>query len=378
MNAQIKLGRIFGIEIGLHYSWLIIAVLIVLSLAGYFGAAHPDWSAGVIWAMAVFSAVMFFLAIITHELSHAQVARMNGLPVRSITLFALGGVAQIEKEAASAKTEFWMAIAGPIASVVIGLTCLGLALAAGWTPPVEPATPIMSILVWLGYINIALAVFNMIPGFPMDGGRVLRALIWWATGDSSRATRGASTVGQLIAFGFILFGLVSFFRGAGLGGLWIAFIGWFLLNAARATYAQVAITEGLRGVTVGDLMSRDCPAADINTNLQTLLEEHLLKTGRRCYMVTEKGVPVGLITPHEIKSVERQMWGLKTLGEVMKPIEELHTVEPATPAGEALEIIGREDVNQLPVISDGRLEGIISRDLILRYLVTRQELDLLK
>lgn len=376
MNAQIKLGRIFGIEIGLHYSWLIIAVLISLSLAGYFSNAHPDWNPGTIWAMAIFSAVMFFLAIIVHELSHALVARMNDLPVRSITLFALGGVAQIEKESANAKTEFWMAIVGPITSAAIGFLCLGLAWAAGWTVSTEPATPIMSILVWLGYINIALAIFNMIPGFPMDGGRVLRAILWWITGNAARATRGASVTGQVIAFGFIILGLFSFFSGAGFGGLWIAFIGWFLLNAARATYAQVEVTEGLRGVKVGDLMARDCPVTDSRTNLQDLLEEHLLKSGRRCYMVLENDEPVGMITPHEIKSVERRLWAFKTVSDVMKPIEELHTVTPETPAGEALEIIGREDVNQLPVISEGRLAGIISRDRILRFLLTRQELDL--
>lgn len=376
MKAHIKLGHIFGIEIGLHYSWLIIAVLISLSLAAYFSNAHPDWSSGVIWAMAIFTAVLFFVAIILHELSHALVARMNDLPVRSITLFALGGVAQIEKESPSAKVEFWMAIAGPITSAVIGFICLSLAWATGWTTGIEPETPLLAILVWLGYINIALAVFNMIPGFPMDGGRVLRAVIWWITGNAARATRGASVTGQIIAFGFIILGLFSFFSGSGFGGLWIAFIGWFLLNAAKATYLQSEVTEGLRGVFVRDLMRRECPVIESRTDLQTLVDEHLLKTGERCFIVTENDETVGLITPHEIKNIERRMWAFKTAADVMKPIEEIHVVKPETPASEALEIIGREDVNQLPVISGGRLEGIISRERILRYLLTRQELDL--
>ena len=376
MKAHIKLGRIFGIEIGLHYSWLIIAVLISLSLAAYFSNAHPNWGSGVIWAMAIFTAVLFFVAIILHELSHALVARMYDLPVRSITLFALGGVAQIEKESPSAKVEFWMAIAGPITSAVIGFICLGLAWAAGWTSGIEPETPLLAILVWLGYINIALAVFNMIPGFPMDGGRVLRAVIWWVTGNAARATRGASVTGQIIAFGFIILGLFSFFSGAGFSGLWIAFIGWFLLNAAKATYVQSEVTEGLRGVFVRDLMRRECPVVESRTDLQTLVDEHLLKTGERCFIVIEGDETIGMITPHEIKNIERRMWAFKTAADVMKPIEEIHSVKPETPASEALEIIGREDVNQLPVISDGRLEGIISRERILRYLLTRQELNL--
>lgn len=376
MNAQIKLGRIFGVEIGLHYSWLIIAVLISLSLSQYFGNAHPDWSGSVIWAMAIVTALLFFVAIVLHELSHAAVARMNGIPVRSITLFALGGVAQMEKDADDAKTEFWIGICGPIASAILGFICLGLAWMLGWTLLVEPATPLMAMLVWLGYVNFALAIFNMIPGFPMDGGRVLRAIVWWITGNAARATRIASVTGQFLAFGFIIFGLFQFFGGAGFGGLWIAFIGWFLLTAAKASYVQNELTERLRGISVGDIMMRDCPVLESRNNLQTFVEDHLLKTGQRCFMVTENGTPVGLITPHEVRQFEQKLWAFKTVADVMRPIEGLHVVSPEMPVAEALEIIGREDVNQLPVISNGRIEGIISRDRILNHLLTRQELNL--
>ncbi len=376
MEATIRLGSIYGIKIGLHYSWLIIAVLIVLSLSSYFSQAHPDWSSGTIWLMAVFSALFFFTAIIIHELSHAAVALSKNLPVRSITLFALGGVAQIEKESPDAKTEFWIGIVGPITSAVIGFSCLGISYLLGWTPLSEADTPLMAMLVWLGYINIALAVFNMIPGFPMDGGRVLRGIIWAITGDGPRSTRIASVSGQIMAFVFIILGLFLFFSGAGFGGLWIAFIGWFLLNAAKATYAQVEITEGLKGVSVGDLMSRDCPILDRYENLQSIVDEHLLRTGERCFMVTEDGEPIGMITPHEIKSVERRLWPFKTAADVMRPFESLHTVKPETPAAEALEIIGKQGINQLPVVSNGKLEGIISRERIINYLFTRKELNL--
>jgi Zn-dependent protease/CBS domain-containing protein len=376
MQPQIRLGRIFGIEIGLHYSWLIIAVLMATSLAGHFGTKHPDWESAVIWTTAIMTALLFFASIILHEFSHAAVARLRGLPVRSITLFALGGVAQIGKEAADAKTEFWMGIAGPITSALIGLVCLATAWSIGWTFAVEPATPLLAMLVWLGYINIGLAIFNMIPGFPMDGGRVLRAIIWWTTGNADRATRLAAGTGQVIALGFIVFGVLQFFGGAGIGGLWMVFIGWFLLSAAQATSAQVALTETFRGVKVADLMARDSTTVDGNTNLQTFVHEFLLRSGRRCFLIAEKGRFVGLITLNEAKAIPQARWPFTTVYDVMVPLERLRTVTPEAPVTEALEIIGRENIHQLPVVSNGRLEGMISRDQIMNQLLTRAELKM--
>ncbi|HWP42915.1 MAG TPA: site-2 protease family protein [Blastocatellia bacterium] len=374
MEAQIKLGRIFGIEIGLHYSWLLIALLIALSLAGHFEAEHSDWDQSVIWGMAIVTAVLFFAAIIAHELAHATVARRRGLPVRSITLFALGGVAQLEKEPEDSKTEFFMAVVGPLTSALIGFICLWLANLLGWGLMTEPATPLIAIFVWLGYTNIGLAIFNLIPGFPMDGGRVLRAVIWWLTGNASRATRTAARAGQAIAFAFIIFGLFRFFGGAGFGGLWLVFIGWFLLTAAQSSYAEVELQEGLRGVRVGDLMARDCPTVDGSTDLQTFVEDYLLRTGHRCFLIVENGAIVGLITPHEVRTVERARWPFTLVSDAMRPISQLRTVTPETPVAEALAIIGSDDVNQLPVVSNGQLKGMISRDQILRYLLTRAEL----
>lgn len=374
MEAQIKLGRIFGIKIGLHYTWLLIALLIAFSLSGHFGAAHPTWGRGVIWGMAISTAILFFAAIVAHELSHALVARRRGLPVHSITLFALGGVAQFEKEAEDAQTEFLVSIIGPITSAVIGFASLLLAWMLGWTMMTEPTTPLVAMLVWLGYINFGLAIFNMLPGFPMDGGRVLRALIWWSTGSAQQATRIASITGQLVAFGFIVLGIYRFFAGAGFSGLWLAFIGWFLLNAAQSTYAQQELTERLRGVTVGDLMTLDCTMVDGNSNLQTFVDDYLLHTGRRCFLVAEQGDVTGLITPNEVKGIPRARWPFTLVYDVMRPLDELRTVSPETPVSEALEIIGREDINQLPALANGKLAGMISREQILRYLVTRAEL----
>jgi Zn-dependent protease/predicted transcriptional regulator len=375
MRAHIKLGRIFGIAIGLHYSWIIIALLVTLSLRSQFAAVNPNWSNATTWTTAIITGLLFFVSILLHELSHAAVAKLRGLPVRAITLFALGGVAQIEKDAADPKTEFWMGIIGPITSVLIGIVCLALSFLLGWNFADEPNTPIAAMFMWLGVINIALGIFNMVPGFPLDGGRVLRAIVWWITGDANRSTRIASVVGQFVAFGFIIIGIWRFFSGAGFGGLWLAFIGWFLLDAARASGAQVEITERLKGVSIGDVMARQFPVIDANSNLQTFVHDHLLPTGHRCFVVLEQGRPVGIITPHEVKSIERDRWPYTTVGDVMRSLENLRTVGPERPIAEALEVMGREDVNQIPVVQNGNLAGIISRGHILRLLQTRAELD---
>jgi Zn-dependent protease/predicted transcriptional regulator len=376
MPAQLKLGRLFGVDIGLHYSWFFIALLIVSSLGSHFSVSHPEWGSGVIWTLAVLTGILFFAALLAHELSHAVVAKARGLPVRSITLFALGGVASIEKEASDPSTEFWMGIIGPITSIVIGGICLTLAWALGWTPMETPKVPLTAILVWLGYINVTLAVFNLIPGFPLDGGRVLRAIVWWLTGNANRSTRIAAGIGQLVAFVFIAVGILRFFGGAGFGGLWMAFIGWFLWEAARSSAAQVEVTEGLRGIRVRDLMARDCPMVDGHMTLQTFVEEQLLRTGQRCFVVVDNGHIVGLLTSHEVKDQPRERWPSLTVAEAMRPLVQLRTIRADTPVAEALETMGREDVNQLPVTSNGHLEGIIARGHILRFLQTRAELHM--
>jgi len=375
MKPSITLGRLFGVDIGLHYSWFIIALLITLSLVGHFGAADPTWSRAIVWTAAVVTAVLFFGSIVVHELSHALVARARGVSVRSITLFALGGVATMETPAPDAKTEFWIAAAGPLASVAIGMGCYALAASLGWSPQAD-VSPSTAVLGWLGYINVALALFNLIPGFPLDGGRILRAILWGRSGDANRATMTAARVGQTVAFGFILLGVLRFFGGAGFGGLWIAFIGWFLLQAAQASYAQVAVVADLRGVRVRDIMSSDCATVGADMRVQTLVDEHLLRTGQRCFVVGSPGRILGLITSHEIKGVARDRWASTPLSDVMRPIDQLRTIQPDMLAIDALTLMGREDVNQLPVMSDAKFEGIVGRRHILQLLQARAELNM--
>jgi len=376
MHSNIKLGKISGIEIGLHYSWFIIAALIAFSLSEHFRQVNRNWVTSQIWIVALLTAVLFFVTLLLHELSHSLVAQARGLKVTAITLFALGGVSQIESDAPDAKTEFWVAIAGPIASLIIGFGCLALAVGLGWQRPAEPRTGATSVLVWLGYINVALGVFNLIPGFPLDGGRVLRSIVWAITKNADRSTRIAARIGQVVAFLFIFDGIWQFFSGAGFGGLWIAFIGWFLMDAAKSSYAQVEITAAFRGVRVSELMSRHCVAVNRSTSLQEFVDTCLLTTGQRCFAVVDQDRLAGLITPRDVGAIPRERWDSTTVGEAMRPIEELHIITPDTPVLDALRLMAAKDVNQLPVVANGGLQGIVSRSELMQVLHARSELQL--
>ena len=369
MRSQIKLGRIFGIRIGIHYSWFLIAFLIVISLAARFRVTNPQWGQGTIYAVSLATGVLFFVFLLLHELSHSLFAKSHGIPVREITLFALGGVSQIERNPVSAGAEFWMAFVGPLTSAVIGVVCLFVRGLAG-----APASPGYVMLTWLGYINLALAAFNMIPGYPLDGGRVLRAALWWKSGNVERATRQAARVGQVVGGLFIAFGIVQFFAGAGFGGLWTAFIGWFVLQAAGESRLEVGLRHLLQGTTVADVMNTSCPTVDGNLDVQHFVDEWLLRTGDRCFVVVDKTGPAGLVTPNEVKAYERARWPFLTLFDIMRPFDEVRSVQPATPLRAALEIMGRENLNQLPVVSDHHLDGVLTRAQLLSFLHNRQEL----
>jgi len=329
-----------------------------------------------LWSAAVLTSVLFFLALLLHELAHSLLAKARGLRVREITLFALGGVSQIESEAPDAKSEFWIAIVGPMTSVVLGVVLLAIARLFGWRSGSEPSTPLLSVLLWLGYINLALAAFNMIPGYPLDGGRVLRAVIWRITRNADRSSRLASQVGEIVAFVIILLGLFQFFTEHGnFGGLWLAFIGWFLLDAARASYAQAGLISELRGRRVEDIMDRNCPTVEAHLSLQDFVDAYLLHKGLRGYVVVQSEQIVGLITSHEVKQVPRELWPQTSVQAVMRPLGQVRTVSPETPALQALQMMGRDDINQLPVVSNGHLEGIFSRSHIVRFLQAHAQLN---
>ncbi|HUO17002.1 MAG TPA: site-2 protease family protein [Verrucomicrobiae bacterium] len=370
MRSNIKLGHIAGIEIGLHFSWFIIAFLIAFSLEAHFRAVRPHWSDAVVWGVSIGTSVLFFVTLLLHELAHSLVAKSRGLKVRAITLFALGGVSQIESEATDAGSEFWIAIVGPLTSLVIGFVLLGIVrgLGGGVAVGSEPVTPLAAVLLWLGYINILLAGFNMIPGFPLDGGRVFRAIVWWITKKPDKSTRIAAKVGEGVALLFIVYGLFMFFIHANFGGLWLGFIGWFLLEASRSSYAQVGIMAGLRDHRVSELMESDCTQVEGYLSLRDFVDHYLLHSPSRCFVVAQDNHVAGIVTPNEVRGVSRENWGQTSVQSVMKPLGNLRTVPPDMPAVQAVELMSRENLNQLAVVSDGKLLGIFSRGQILRFL----------
>jgi CBS domain-containing protein len=229
-------------------------------------------------------------------------------------------------------------------------------------------------LAWLGYINLSLAVFNLVPGYPLDGGRILRALLWWKTEDEVKATRMAAATGQVVGGTFVALGIVQFFAGASFGGLWISFIGWFLLQAAGESKRQAGLARAIQDVRVSDIMSHDCATVDGHQSVQDLVER-LFRTGRRCFLVMEDGHVAGLVTPHEIRQVDRTRWPVTLVDSVMKPLEGMQAVSPDAPLASALQVMTKENVNQLPVMENSHLEGVLSRAEVLNYLQTRAELE---
>jgi len=374
MQSNIRLGRVAGIELGLHYSWVIIAALITLSLYAHFRTVNPDWSSGTVAAASIATGILFFAGLYAHELAHSLVAKAHGIPIRGITLFIFGGMAQIEREASDAATEFWIAIAGPLTSLVLGGVLLGIAMAAGWSFGSAPAEPIVAVLVWLGYINLALAVFNLLPGFPMDGGRVFRSIVWKVTGNMDRATAIACRVGQGFAVVMIAYGILRVFAGAGLAGLWLALIGWFLLQAATSSYWQMQSNVLMRGLQVRDVMSHDCTRVPASLSVRQFVDDYLLRQASQCYVIADDTHMLGLLSPADVRSVSRQRWPQLTVQDIMRPTSRIHAVHPDMPANEAMEIMARENLSQLPVTSDGELQGLITRGNVMQVLKSRSEL----
>lgn len=365
----LRLGRIFGIPVGLHYSWFIVFVLVTLSLVAQFATEYPDWAAGVQYSVGVLTSLLLFLSVLLHELGHSVVALRKGIRVRAITLFVFGGVAQIEREPSRPRDEFQIAVAGPAVSFLLAGAFYG------FSRGVESLSEPLQVLgQWLGRINFILAAFNLIPGFPLDGGRVLRALLWKVTGSYDRGTRLASAAGQGIAYLFIVAGVWIAFSKDFVGGLWMGFIGWFLLSAAQAAVAQLDVRRLLRGIRAVDAMTTDCLVLPRGMSVAELVEEHLLRTGRRCALVVEGDRLLGLITLHQVRRVPRAEWTMTPLEAVAIPESELHAVPPEMELVEVLALMDDYNVNQVPVVRDGRIIGLIGREQLMHVIRTRLEL----
>ncbi|HLI08715.1 MAG TPA: site-2 protease family protein [Ktedonobacteraceae bacterium] len=373
MPGSIHLGKIAGIEIDINYTWIIIVVLITWSLATSFMAIYPGWGTATYWIVGFIAAILLFVSVLLHELAHSLVARSRGLPVKSITLFIFGGVSNIEREPQSPGVEFWMAIVGPITSIVIGIIAFLLYL-----PIARTNSPLAAILDYLGITNILLGIFNLIPGFPLDGGRVLRSIIWKINGNLRTATRAASLVGEVVAVLFIVIGVLVLFSGNVFDGIWLGFIGWFLLNAARTANSQVMLESMFKGVTVGEVMNRNPVTVPANISLQRLVDEYFLPYGLRSALVVQGEQLAGLITLGDIRSVPRDQWPQTPVGMAMIPLDRLHAVSPTQNLNDVLALMANRDVNQLPVVENGRVVGLLSRDAIIRYIEVHRSLGLQK
>lgn len=378
-----RVGQLAGIAIHVDLSLAIVFSLITVALGtGLFPSWHPEWGALVTWSTALAAAFLFFVSILIHELSHALVGRAQGIPVNAITLFVFGGVAQLEREPHSWRAELWMAIAGPVTSMVLGL--LFLFLGGMFAGPVDledgeramaALNPVATLLLWLGPVNIILAVFNLVPGFPLDGGRVLRAILWGITDDLLRATQWASRLGQGFAWLLIMTGIsmmlglrVPWLGGGLFSGMWLALIGWFLNNAALMSYRQLMVSEVLQGVPVARLMRRDLWTVPPGMRIDALVDERLMRSDQRAFPVMEDGNLLGLVCLQDIRGIPREGWETTAVIEVMTPAARLSTIGVDADAAEALQRLSREGVNQLPVVDDGGLAGLIQREDILKWL----------
>jgi Zn-dependent protease len=376
LRGGIPIGKAFGIQLRLHYSWFFIFVLVTFALAGvYFPDAYPAWSLSARIAAGLITSVLFFASVLVHELMHSIVSQRQGVPVQSITLFFLGGVSQITSEPKQPADEFRMAIVGPLTSLVIGGIFLGIyfQLRNVDTFAAQFATGIVQ---WLGIINLFLGVFNLIPGFPLDGGRVLRSLIWWRSRNLTRATRIASNVGRAVGFIFIFAGIYFIFTGNWLNGIWLALIGWFLESAAVGSYRQLLMQEMLKGHVASEVMSGDCAVVPPDMTIDHLVNGNILTSGRRCFPVGSGSEIMGLMTLHNVKEVPREQWTTETVKEAMTPFDKLKWVRPDEELSSVLRILTENNINQVPVVQDNKIIGMVSRESLLNFVHVRSRLGL--
>jgi len=371
MKSSLRLVRIAGIDIGVHYTWILIFVLVSWSLAqGYFPQVYPGWETATYWITAVVAALLLFVSVLVHELAHSLVARARGMVVSSITLFIFGGVSNLEEEPEKPKTEFAMSIVGPLTSLALAAVFWGLVQLVQ-----DGRSPLAAMLTYLALINAVLAAFNLLPGFPLDGGRVLRSVLWATTGSLVRATNIAATVGRLFGWALIAYGVFELFAGNLLGGIWIAFIGWFLSNAADASRQEITLRERLSGVTVRDAMNTEPTVIGPDTTVAELVRNVFQRHHGRAVPVCRDGRLLGIVTVTDVRDLPQAKWPDTTVDKIMTR-EPLYTVSPEEDLSTALRLIAGRDINQVLVTQNGGCAGMISRADIIGHLQLSEELGL--
>jgi Zn-dependent protease/CBS domain-containing protein len=364
----IPIGRVLGIPINLDYSWFLIAALITWMLAvSYYPVEFKGGTSIEYWLMGAVTAVLFFASIVVHELAHSWVALRFKVPVSRITLFIFGGVSQIAGEPPSASAEFLIAVVGPLTSFALAAVFFLL------EPLLVNVTPALAVAKYLALINGILGLFNLTPGFPLDGGRVFRAVVWGINKNFRRATLIAASTGRFFGFLFIVWGVWQALRGNVANGLWIAFIGWFLESAAGAQAQQQMVQGLLVGHKVSEAMGNACTHVSGDTSLQKLIDQEVLSHGRQCFLVDRGDRVVGLLTLHNIKEIPRPSWTTATAAQAMIPNEKLNRIDPKAELWTAMEKMGRDGINEMPVMLGNDLVGLLSTGDIIKYLHTLKQ-----
>ena len=365
----IQIGRIYGIPIFLHTSWFIIFGLIAFSFVSEFDALQLNLPTSRLWGLGLMTSALFFGSLVFHEMAHSVIAKHYKIPVVSITLFVFGGVSRIGREPSRAIEEFNIAVAGPLSSFFLAGGFWLIARGAG-------SNAVLSTLAGsLAWINFSLALFNLIPGFPLDGGHIFQAMVWGFTKDYARAAKAATRSGQVIAYGMIALGAVTALKnyqplGGPVGGLWLAFIGWFILTAAKQSQAQAEARGALEGLSVADIMTPDLQTVGREISLEDYARE-MVRTGRRAHLVVAGEQLVGLVTAEALNSVPQHDWDVTSVQAVMLPKEKLHWAAPEEPALSLLDRMRTVGMQQMPVIAGGSVVGVVTRDSILRVLQSR-------
>ena len=371
MGRSFRIGKVFGIPIYLHYTWLIIFAWLTWVICSEL--LPDDYPLGIRIAGGVLTSLLFFACVIAHELSHSFVAIKKGISVKGITLFFLGGVAQITREPRRPRDELFIALAGPLCSFVLGGVFLIIWFLV-WGTIEESINPIW----WLAFINLWLGLFNLLPGFPMDGGRVLRALLWWGTGNYRRSTHIASLVGKGVAWLLIIGGIAAMFisRDLLLFGLMLAFVGWLIHHLAGASYRQAELMDALRGFVGQDVMTTDYLTVPPDLSLRELAQSYIFPTGRQYFVVATEGRLEGIIAFHKIKKVPQPKWVTTPVSAVMTPVDRLISVPPDEDALNILEQMLGKNLTEILVVKEGRVMGIVTQDRLLRFPRLRAELGM--
>jgi Zn-dependent protease/predicted transcriptional regulator len=365
----IPIGRVLGLDIRIDVSWLLIFALITLSMVGHASQLFPQIRSGILWGVALGTTLAFFVCLLLHEVSHSLVARARGIDVSGITLFMFGGVSQIKQEPRRPSDEFSIAVVGPVLSALLGILFLGIRTVF------SPDTLGYFATGWLGHINIALAIFNLLPGFPLDGGRILRAAVWGATKDFRRATRVASVMGSVIAFCLVGLGILDvLWNGRFVEGLWFGLIGWFLLVASRQSQGQMELKEILGRLRVEQAMRSTCPVVPAELALERFVDEYVFHRGGKCFFVVQDDLLRGLVTLDDVRRLGRDDWPRATVGDIMVPLSEIKSVSPSESLLVAFDRMNEHSLNQLPVVDGTHVQGVITRNDIMRLVAKYLEL----